>query len=320
MPGKKPDGNRNSLRKTMPTSTPFESPAMLAAAVHRKGTVLIVIAMFVWSSGGLLARLIEAEGWTVIFWRTFFAAATLFLYILIRDRRETFNVFRNMGWPGVLMAVCFCTASTCFVLALSHTTVANILIIQSTSPFLAALLAFAVMGETVPPRRWIAITAALAGIVLMVSQSSERGTVTGDLLAIGAAIGFTGATVLLRRQRDVRMTPAACLAAVLGCAIAAFMSPSVAVSAPDLSILALFGAGQLALGLILYTSGARHVPAAEAALLGVLEAILSPIWVWLVVNVNPGPYAIVGGGVVLLALAANTILDARHARIAPPAL
>jgi drug/metabolite transporter (DMT)-like permease len=320
MLGKKPGGNQGSRRKTMPTSTPVHSPAMLAAADHRKGTVLIVMAMFVWSSGGLLARLVEAEGWTVIFWRTLFAAATLFLYILIRDRRETLTLFRRMGWPGVIMATSFCTASTCFVLALSYTTVANILIIQSTSPFIAALLAFLLMGERVPARRWFAIAAALAGIVIMVWQSGARGTAVGDLLSVGAALGFSVATVLLRRQRKVRMTPAACLAAVLGCVIAAFASPTIAVSAPDLGFLALFGSGQLALGLILYTSGARQVPAAEAALLSVLEAILAPLWVWLVVNENPGPYAIIGGGVVLLALIANTVVDARHARIAPPAL
>jgi len=308
------------MTSTLP-GTPSAMPSVADRGARQRGVLLVAAAAICWSSGGSIARMIEADPWTTVFWRSVFGAAALFAFILWRDRGRALALFRDMGWPGIAVAVCFATASTCFVYALNLTTVANILIIQSVAPFLAAVLGRLLLDERVRPQGWIAILAALAGIVIMVSDSVQRGSFMGDLLAGIIALAFSSAIVIVRRHSEVRMTPAACLAAVLAGLVALPLATPLDVSAQDLGFLALFGAGQLGIGMVLFTTGARLIPAAEAGLLSVLETILGPIWVWLFFAENPGERAILGGLIVLAALIVHTLLDLWHQQrpVPPPA-
>jgi drug/metabolite transporter (DMT)-like permease len=130
---------------------------------------------------------------------------------------------------------------------------------------------------------------------------------------------FGAAVVIVRRHPEIRMTPAVTIAAFLQAAFAQFFAAPFAVSDHDMVLLAAFGIGQLALGLILFVNGARLLPAAETALLALLESILAPLWVWLFVGEDPGLYAVAGGSVVLAALAIHSLLDLRApARLVPP--
>jgi drug/metabolite transporter (DMT)-like permease len=153
----------------------------------------------------------------------------------------------------------------------------------------------------------------------MVSDSLSRGSLLGTLLSMVIAVAFAGAIVTMRRHREVRMTPATCLATVFGAVVAAPLAAPLAVETGDLALCFLFGAGQLAVGLILFTYGARLVPAVEAGIVSVLEYVLGPIWVWLAFGENPGAPAILGGAIVLAALVAHTLLDLRPGRPVPPA-
>jgi drug/metabolite transporter (DMT)-like permease len=114
------------------------------------------------------------------------------------------------------------------------------------------------------------------------------------------------------------MTPAACLGAAIGAGVALPLAESLSVEVGDMGLLALFGGCQLGLGLALFTAGARLVPAAEAALIAVLETILGPLWVWLLFAEDPGAPAIVGGVIVLAALTLHTLMDLRQVRSVPP--
>jgi drug/metabolite transporter (DMT)-like permease len=218
-----------------------------------------------------------------------------------------------MGLPGLAMAVCFATASTCFIMALHRTSVANVLIIQSLSPFMAGLLGWLWMGERVAGRTWAAMGVALLGSAIMVSRyfyaEAAAGSLGGDLLAFTVALAFAAATVILRRNRHIQMLPAAALSAALTSLVTA--AGARLADPGDLLLLALFGSGQLGLGMILFTTGARRIPVAEAALIGVLESVLGPVWVWLAIGENPGLLSLVGGAIVLAALAGHTLADLR---------
>jgi drug/metabolite transporter (DMT)-like permease len=293
------------------------SSTAASAAERSRGVVLVGAAALCWSTGGLIARLVDTDTWTTVFWRSVFTAAFLLAVTLVQERGTAWpRVYRigwGMGWPGVAMALCFAIASTCFINALARTTVANTLIIQSTSPFIAALLGWAWMGERVRHRSWIAMAAALVGATVMASHSWGAGSISGDLLALTTAVAFAGATVIVRRHRHLRMTAAAGLASVFSAAFAWLPARPMDVGAHDLGLFALFGAAQLGLGLVLFTTGARLIPVAEASLIGVLENVLGPLWVWLALGETPAPAALLGGGIILAALVVHTAVDLRAA-------
>jgi drug/metabolite transporter (DMT)-like permease len=288
-----------------------------AVAAHRTGALLVLAAAFCWSSGGLIARHIGADAWTQVAGRGFFAAITLLLFLLIRDGRNTWGLFRALGLPGIFVAICFASASISFVIGLQHATVALILVIQSTAPLIAALIAWVWMGERPGWVRSVAMLVALFGVWRMVSGGAGSG---GDTIGIACscviACAIGTATVMVRRYHAIRMTPAMCLAATILMVVGAVMRDWNPVTASDVFLLFLFGAVQLAIGMICFAIGARLIPAGEAALLGLLECVLGPFWVWIFLSENPGDQVIFGGLLTLAAVAGNTVYDmARASRV-----
>jgi len=300
------------------TSLDQSLPAADTTAQHRRGLMLVAGAAIVWSFGGLLARLVAADPWTILFWRSVFACLFLLGYAWYRNRGRLIKTFRDLGWPGIVLGLCFAVASSSFIIALSLTSVANIMFIQSSAPFIAGLLGWLIMGERVSPRSWLAMGAALVGIAVMMVGSFGGGRLAGDLLSIVIAFGFAGAIVTTRRHRNLRMGPATCFATAFTTLIALPFASPLSVGSVDLFYLLLFGVGQMGIGLVLFTAGARLVPAAEAGLISILEAILAPLWVWLLLAEDPGGYTLAGGAIVLTAIMAHTLLDWRADRTVVP--
>ncbi|MBN9243646.1 MAG: DMT family transporter [Mesorhizobium sp.] len=286
---------------------------------ERRGSLLVFLSALMWSFGGTFARYLGSlDSWTVVFWRSVWAAAFLVGFMIWRDGwRGTIALFRGMGLPGLAVAVCFATASATFVVALSYTTVANILLMQAGVPLLAAFLAWLLFRERVSAATWVAIAAVIAGVAIMVSESLD-GTVSpiGNGLALLISTVVAVATVLTRRFAHVRMTPATCLGTLFAAAFAASQASAFAVSGRDMGFLFGFGVVNLGLGLAFFATGARMVPAAIAALLGTFEPLLGPIWVWLVHGEVPSVRTLIGGAVVFVALITHIALEAR--RLARP--
>jgi drug/metabolite transporter (DMT)-like permease len=223
------------------------------------------------------------------------------------------------------VATCFAIASTSFVVALAHTTVANILLIQAGVPLIAALMGWIVFREYVSVSTWAAIAAVIAGVAVMVSESfTGQVSPIGDGLALVIALAFATATVITRHHAHVRMAPAVCLGVGMAGIASAFMVSDFGVSAPDMAWLIAFGALNLGAGLAMFVTGARLVPAALAALTGTLEPVLGPVWVWLIHGETPSSRTIIGGLMVFLALLTHIALQARRrpsaarGRLAPP--
>lgn len=278
-------------------------------AFRRRGALLVACAAVCWSSGGLIARLVTTSPWTTSLWRSLFASLFLALVLRIVRGRGIFAQWRDGGRPVLAVAACMALASTCFILSLAYTSVANTLILMSTGPYVAGLLGWLLLGERVALRTWLTMGVALAGAVVMVSDSYRRGAMVGDLLAIVMACSFAVATVLIRRHPEIQMAPAAVLATALTALVALPLADPLATRPRDLALLAFFGVGQFGAGFLLFVAGARLIPAAESSLIGMLETVLGPLWVWLVLNEQPGAASLTGGALILAALLANTLVD-----------
>lgn len=281
------------------------------------GIALIAGSAVLWSFGGTIARFIAADdSWTVVFWRSYFATVFLLIFMVLRDGLPaTVDAFRNMGRPGLVVAACFCIASISFVVALSYTTVANILLMQAGVPLLAALISWIMFREKTPLATWCAIAAVIVGVGIMVSNTlTGKVSPIGDGLSLLIATVFAIATVTTRRYSGIRMVPATTLAVFMAMLISGALATDYLVTWSDFAWLSAFGAINLGLGLALFSFGARMLPAAIAALVGVLEPVLGPIWVWLVHGEIPNDRTVLGGGVVFVALLAHLLFEFKSSR------
>ena len=218
-----------------------------------------------------------------------------------------------MGLAGVGVALCFATASTSFVVALAYTTVANVLLLQAGVPLMAALMGVVLFRERVPRATWIAIAAVISGVAVMVSESLG-GSVSpvGDGLALLVALAFATATVITRRHAHVAMMPAVCLGTLIAAFVSSTQVSQFAVGPVDGALLFAFGALNLGLGLALFVTGVRLLPSAIAALIGIAEPVLGPVWVWLIHHEVPSQSTMLGGAIVFLALLAHIVWQLRQ--------
>jgi drug/metabolite transporter (DMT)-like permease len=288
------------------------------AAGERRGQVFVALAAVAWSTAGVLQRQLSLDTSTQVAGRALFAAVALLLYVAIAERGRVVEACRSVGVAGVGLALCLAVASGAFIAALNHTSVARVLFIQAVSPVLAALLARVLLGEPISRRTALAMTIALAGVTLMLGAPGGGDTL-GDGLALLMALAFALALVITRHRRDVSMAPATCLSQVfLLVAFLPLATPG-AIGRDDVVWLALLGAVQISLGLVLLTIGARLIPAAQVGLITLLEVALGPLWVWIAVSERPGAATLAGGAIVVAAIVIQTLgSPSRQSAVPPP--
>lgn len=288
---------------------------------HRRAILLMIVAPTLWSIAGVVTRHLSPElqasgRFEITFWRSFFAAIFVAGYLLL-VRRDFGGALRRAGLPGLLSGAMWATMFICFMLALTLTSTANTLIVLAVSPLVTALLAWAALRARIPPRTWIAIGIAMAGIVWMFAGSlriESPASVLGMLIAFGAPLASAVNVVILKKSgHAVDLVPAVflggCLSAVLMLPVAL---PSIA-TARDIALLALLGFAQLGLPCMLLVVAARHLAATEVALLALLEVVLGPLWAWLGAGEVPAPTTLSGGALVLSALLINELAGRRSA-------
>lgn len=283
----------------------------------RRGMVLVFLAGVLWSTVGLGIRLIEdAEVWQIMFYRSISLSVFLGVVIALRTGRNPFVMARATGMAGLIGALGLVAAYSGAIYAIQTTSVANAMLLFAIAPFLAAVLGRIVLGERVRPATWAAITVALVGVAIMVSDDSGSGTLTGNLAALGSAGGFAVFTVALRKGRSIEMMPAVFLSGLLGMAltgtVCAITGASIVLTPWDGGVALTMGVFQVGLGLVLYTIGSKSVPAVELTLLSLAEVVLGPVWVWLVLGESVGATTLTGGAILLGAIIGNALSGTRR--------
>jgi len=297
--------------------TSLAAPALERSREVRKGQIYVALAAVAWSTAGVLQRQLSLDTATQIAGRAVFAALALAAFVAVAERGRVVAACRSIGLAGVAVALCVAVASGGFIAALNHTTVARVLFFLAMAPVVAALLGRVLLGEAVSRRSAIAMAVALAGVTVMVGAPGG-GSLTGDALSLLTVLAFAGSLIITRHRRDVSMAPATFLSQLFLIAVfAPFATPS-DIGADDVWVLALLGAGQIGLGLALLMVGARLIPAAQVALITLLEVVLGPVWVWLAYAEGADTATLAGGAIVLVAILIQTTAASGRAAAVPP--
>lgn len=287
------------------------------APSYRQGVFLVLFAGLCWSSMGLGIRYIEAANvWQILFYRSLTLAPFLCLVLAVRSGGNPLPGIRKVGWAGLIGALALVFAFTGGIFAIQATTVANAMFLFAAAPFLAALLGLLVLRERVRTATWWAMSLALAGIAVMVWEGISLGRMSGNIAALISALGFAVFTIALRWGKLDDMMPMVFLAGIFATVIAALVCQmagySLALPTRDILIAMSLGVFQVGAGMVIYTIGSRTVPAAELALLSMTEVVLGPFWVWLFLGETAGAYTLLGGTVLLVAIAGNALSGLRH--------
>ena len=289
----------------------------LSAAGDSRGLLLVFLAGVLWSTIGLGIRLIEeATVWQILFYRSFALSALLYAVIRWRTGQSPFLLARQTGLAGVIGGLALVAAYAGGIYAIQSTSVANAMLLFATAPFMAAILGLLILREKVRIHTWAAILVACMGIGVMVWDKSGGGVLAGNLAALGSALGFAVFTIALRWGKAGEMLPAVFLSGIFAIvimgAICLFLSLPLVISPRDGTVAVCMGFFQVGAGLVLYTIGSKTVPAAELTLLSLAEVVLAPLWVWLILGETATLFTLIGGAILLTALAGNAVMGARR--------
>ncbi len=289
------------------------APALPHRQAHRRGVLLMVGATLCWSTAGMLVRNMDLQdSWEITFWRSLFMTVFILGVLAVQYRSDTLGRVRAVGLPGLIAGAMWAFMYICFIVSLGLTTVANVLVIASITPFTAALLGRLFLREHIPARTWVAMVTAFGGILLMFVDAVNRGGLLGNLIALTIPFAFAVNVVILRRiGGHIDMIPTLVVSGVLSMAITLPLALPFGSTAKDLGLLAIMGVVQLGVGVLLMIVATPHLAAAEIGLLAVLETIFGTFSTWLVVGERPGAMALLGGAVVIVALVTNELFGMR---------
>ena len=280
---------------------------------HSRAVLTMIVVTLMWSIAGVVTRHLEAaRSFEVTFWRSAFTVLALAIMLpAIRGRAMLVRSLRAGGETLWLSGLCWCVMFTAFMVAITMTSVANVLITMASAPLLTALISRVFLGHRLAVRTWAAIVVAGIGIAWMYARefsAADPQQLIGTLIALAVPIAAAVNWVTIqhtRRNADVDLLPAVLIGAALSAlATLPFALPFEA-STHDLGLLALLGVAQLAIPCLLSVAAARHLSAPEASLLALLEVIFGVAWVWLGAGETPAVHVLGGGAMVLIALAAN---------------
>ena len=293
------------------------APAPKTMMTYQRGVLCVLLAGVCWSSFGIGVRLIEvANVWQILFYRSLALAPLLIFVISVRVGDDTFGAIRRAGWAGVVGGISLVFAFGGGIYGIQNTTVANAMFLFAAAPFFAAILGKLLLKESVRLGTKWAMLAGTAGIALMVSEGISMGHLAGNLAALVSALGFAVFTVALRWRQVEETMPTVFLAGIFAVAISAVVLQSTGIGfvvpLNDILVSLVLGIVQVGAGLILYSLGAKAVPAAELTLLSMTEVVLGPIWTWLLIGEMAGIYTLIGGVVLLSAIAANALTGLRR--------
>jgi drug/metabolite transporter, DME family len=281
---------------------------------RRRGILYIVIAALLWSTGGIGIKGVADSALKVTFYRSVFAAVTLFLMlrgdVLVRRWKST------AAFAAAI--VCYGACLTSFVIATKWTTAANAIFLQYAGVVWVLLLAPVVVGEPMRRRDVIAIVVALSGMALFFVGKFETRGMAGNAMALLSSVFFAGLILSLRRENAAARSAVTWGNVFLALVLLPFVANDLALTARSFAALSFLGIFQIGFAYAAFVKGLKDVTATQASLTGMLEPVANPIWVLLFLGERPSRYALIGGAIVLMAIAWHTMQGEPATELPPP--
>ena len=280
---------------------------------HLRGLLITVLGVLFVVPDSLFIRLIDASAPTITFWRGMIAGLLVLAGVLAVQGVAGFRAAARTGWPGLIYTVLFAVAAPGFVLAVTLTSVANVVFIIASMPVFATLFSRIFLGEPIRRRMVLTMLGVFAGLAVIAygSGETEQASRAGDLVALGVSAAFAGAMTALRKVRTTSMIPAVPVAMIGASLVVLPFSEPVAAMAAQWPLVLAHGA-LMTVSTCLLTLGPRYITSAEVGLLILLESVLAPLLVWAVVGEDPGPWAVTGGAVVIGVLFVSNLVALRR--------
>ena len=267
------------------------------------GYILCLLGGFFLSWGGLIIRLFETTDiWKILSIRSFFFITSLIIFLVFTYKKNTITVIKNSGIPAVIAGLFLSLSFVAYIVAMSKTSVANVVFIISTQTIFLAVFGFLFLKEKITLRGFISIILALAGIVVMLGSSINQGTLFGNIVAFAIPINFTILVMIIRKFPELDMVPAIFYSGIFSGLYGIFLASNLSFSPNDILMGFFLGVPQLAFGFICVTIGSKSTPAVTVGLLMLLETIFAPIWVWIFLNEVPPISVFVGGAIIISAV------------------
>ena len=267
------------------------------------GYILLLFGGFCLSWGGFIVKSFEnASVWQILFLRSLFFLLALSIFLLITYKGKAIKVIKDSGYPAVIGGLVMSFSFISFVVAMSSTTVANVVFIISTQSMFLAIFGYFYLKEKVSLIGFISISLAMTGIIIMVGDSISTGSFFGNLVALAIPINFSILVMIIRKNSNLDMVPAIFYSGIFSCIYGLLLSESFSFSNHDILMGFLLGVPQLALGFICITIGSRSTASATIGLLMLTETLFGPIWVWLFLSEIPPLSVFIGGAVIILAI------------------
>lgn len=273
--------------------------------------MMSLLGVFILSPDSLLIRLAGLGDFTLIFYRGLFPSIAITFLLLFYYRHQFIAVVVATGWAGMLNAALFASTNISFIYSIQTTSVANTLVILSSAPIFAAILSLFILKENQRPITWIVIVLAFISIFIIGLGSYAGSSIYGDLFALACAISTACSAVLVRYKKEIDLVPSVIVGSILMALFAYSQSPELMISATQLVYVSIIGFVLVPFAFVILTIAPRFASSAEVQLVYLLEAILGPLWVWLVINEQPGFYTLIGGAMLLISVSGFAISTAR---------
>jgi drug/metabolite transporter (DMT)-like permease len=278
------------------------------------GYILLLFGGFCLSWGGFIIRSFEeASIWQILFLRSFFFLLALIAFLFVTYKKNTFNIIKESGLPGLLGGFVLSFSFVAFVVAMSNTTVANVVFIISTQTMFLAIFGYFYLKEKVSLIGLISILLAMSGIIIMVGDSISGGSLFGNIVALAIPINFAILVMIIRKNTKVDMVPAIFYSGIFSLIYGFFLAESFEFTKHDLWMGFLLGVPQLAVSFVCITIGSRTVESATVGILMLMETLCAPLWVWLFLNEIPPISVFIGGAVIISAIILKSF-DKKHSK------